>query len=235
MTSHDPDDPWRGADPDAPGPDGPLDEGDPRYTGVRGRAGERDRQLVTSRGPGRSHMDPRIAAVRMILPVVAVLGAMGVVAVFIGGLGGRGEAVEIGSEAAVRTAIAEGPKRVCRGEQGPPCAWITLTTSDRLLALSTSGPLPDEFGRAGVGWCASSGRFLAPSTGSRFDAEGQIVEGPARRGLNRFRVRLDDGQVAIDFDSVRSGLLASQVEVVPPDGPDCAEVGVDRDADLRLD
>jgi hypothetical protein len=106
----------------------------------------------------------------------------------------------------------------------------------RLVAFNTNGPLPQEYGRAGVGWCATSGWFGANATGSRFDQVGKVARGPAPRGLDRFGLRVDEaGLVHINFAELTTGTLADQTrDLAEPTGPHCDTIPFDRDADLDL-
>jgi hypothetical protein len=212
-----------------------LDAADPRFAGSEEHRGAAPaRTLVAGRGPGLSPEDPRVGRLRVLILVMFCIAVAGVVAVFFVGLD-PGDSVEVvGPEAAVREAVAERPRRVCfEGES--PCAWLTLVDGD-LLALNTSGPLAEEYGRQGVGWCPTSGGFGANATGSRFDAAGNVANGPAPRGLDRFAILIDpDGVLRVDFASLTTGAHAGRVEVLPADGPSCAEIPFDRDADLELE
>lgn len=221
------------ADPSSPEP---IDPFDPRFAD----AGEEDRppqrRLVRSRGPGPSLEDPLVRLLRFALPLVFFAGIGVVVMVFVTGLRPGPQSAVLGHERAVREAVAQRPKRVCFNGNNP-CAWITVV-DHRLTAFNTNGPLPQEYGRAGVGWCASSGWFGANATGSRFDQRGQVARGPAPRGLDRFGLRVDDaGVVHIHFTELTTGRAAALVdEVTDPDGPHCDTIPFDRDADLpRLD
>lgn len=214
----------------------PLDAADPRFAGSEEAAGgRRVRTLVESKGPGASPEHPSARALRILLPVAFALGILAVVTVFAVGLNpGDGNQV-VGPEAAVRAAVAERPRRVCyRGTQ--PCAWLSLVDGE-LLAFNTNGPLPEEFGRLGIAWCASSGYFGSNVTGSRYDPRGNLARGPAPRGLDRFRLTTDDeGLLRIDFSALTTGLQVELVdEVLPPEGADCEEIPFDREADLDLD
>jgi cytochrome b6-f complex iron-sulfur subunit len=62
-----------------------------------------------------------------------------------------------------------------------------------------------------VPWCDSSQWFECPCHGSRFNRAGEQRRGPAPRGLDRYRVTVRDGQVAVDTRTVYSG---------PPPGTD---------------
>lgn len=228
------DDDTHGAEPDDD-PE-PLDPADPRFTGFsRPPAAQRERELVASRGPGRSEMDVRVRIVRLAIPTIAVVGLAAIAAVFWTALRpGSGEVVVADADE-VAAEIADRPRRVCRGD-GPPCAWL-VEVDGRVLALNTSGPVHQEFGRQGVGWCPSSGYFGANSTGSRYDPAGRLVEGPARRGLDRFHVRVDErGRLRVDFDQRTAGPLADgSHELIAPAGSGCDEIPFDRDPGLDLD
>lgn len=222
------------ADEPADPPDQPLDGWDPRFESIDppDTVG-RPRQLVRSRGPGPDPEDPQVRRLRVALPVVFFAAVAVVVAVFFAGLRPGRQYEVIGREAAVAAVVEERPKRVCLNGNNP-CAWITSIDGE-LVAFNTNGPLPQEYGRDGIGWCASSGRFGANATGSRFDAAGRVVGGPAPRGLDRFRLTVDNGRVVVDFTELTAGLQAQHVtDVVPPRGPECTTIEFDRNADLVL-
>jgi hypothetical protein len=213
----------------------PLDAADPRFAGSDGAvAPTRQRELVENQGPGASRFDPRVRLLRLAIPLVALAGVVVTAAIFWQGLDPPSVLQVIGEEDAVRGAVAERPHRVCLGG-AQPCAWITVV-DDRLLALNTSGPLREEYGRAGVTWCATSGWFGSNSLGSRFDQEGVLARGPAPRGLDRYDVRIDgQGQVVVNFFSLTTALQRARVTSVhPPEGPDCDQIPFDREADLEL-
>ena len=211
--------------------EGLLDPSDPRGADA---VLAHPRRLVRHRPPGPDVPEPQARVLRWAFPVLAVAGLLVVGAVFFRGLSPGSSLWEVGPEPAVRAAVAERPWRVCyRGTN--PCAWLT-TVEGRLLAFNTNGPLPEEFGRQGVGWCPSSGRFGANATGSRWDAAGQVVRGPAFRGLDRFDVTVRaDGVVVVNFASLTAGRHASQAaDLVPATGQDCEPVPFDRAPDLVL-
>jgi hypothetical protein len=210
----------------------PLDPADPRFGG--GTRGQPPRTLVESGGPGSSPLDPRVRRLRVLIPAAFFLAVAAVGAMFLAGLN-PGDTVElIGPEADVRRAVAERPRRVCYRDSAP-CAWLTVVDGE-LLALNTAGPLGEEYGRQGVGWCPSSGGFGANSTGSRFDAAGNVVRGPAPRGLDRFAVLTDArGVLRVDFSYLTTGVQAANATALPPDGPACERIPFDRDADLHLE
>jgi hypothetical protein len=214
----------------------PLDASDPRFLGSGEDVGpDHPRRLVPNEGPGASRFDPRVRLLRAAIPLVGVAGILMVMVVFWQGLDPPSGRQVIGDEAEVRAAVAERPHRVCLGGS-QPCGWLTVVDGE-LLALNTSGPLREEYGRAGVVWCSSSGWFGSNSLGSRFDQAGVLARGPAPRGLDRYEVTINDaGEVVVHFFSLTTALQAARVErVQPPGGPHCEEeIPFDREADLEL-
>ncbi len=215
----------------------PLDAADPRFIGPRTDEPlpPRDRQLVRSRGPGGESADsPAVRAFRIGLPLLVLAGIAVVVLVFAVGLSPGPQEAVVGPVEAVRSAVSRRPQRVCfRGNN--PCAWLTLRDGE-LVAFNTNGPLPQEYGRQGVGWCPTSGWFGSNATGSRYDQRGRLARGPARRGLDRFALRVDDAErLVVDFKQLTAGEPGFTTgPPQPPDGPDCQQIPFDRQADLRL-
>lgn len=227
-----------GADRDADRPryDRPLDEADPRFVGVaRIDLPPHRRELVETQGPGAVHGNPYARMLRLAVPLLLAAGLLLVGTVFFVALAPGSGVQVIGDEEAVRAALADRPKRVCRDGR-LPCAWLTVVDG-RLLALNTSGPIREEFGRLGVSPCLTSGHFGSNVSGSRYDQAGRLVSGPSIRGLDRFQVRVDGrGRVVVDFTSLTAGRRAGVGgDILPPDGPGCDEIPFDRDADLELE
>ena len=222
MSDHEP------GDPDAPA----LDGWDPRFEAAAGSQAP-PRELVRSRGPGPSPEDPQVRRLRIALPLVFFAAVAVVIAVFFAGLRPGQQYETVGAEPAVAAEINQRPKRVCLNGNNP-CAWLTFVDG-RLVAFNTNGPLPQEYGRDGIGWCPSSGWFGANATGSRFDQHGRVVKGPAPRSLDRFRVEVRGGQVLVHFTELTAGVQVEQVKATSPAaGPDCATIPFDRNADLQL-
>ena len=203
----------------------PLDDVDPRFAPAA-RARPHERRLVASRGPYPDPESPSARFARLVIPAAALAGLLVVATVFTVALRPSSAVVDLGPVDAIRAAVEQRPRRACLG-QGPSCAWVVLHDGD-LLALNTSGPLPDEFGRQGVGWCPSSGGFGANSTGSRYDAVGNVISGPAPRGLDRFRVVVDGGRVALDFTALTAGAPRGRANLEPASGEPCASIPFDR-------
>ena len=68
--------------------------------------------------------------------------------------------------------------------------------------------------------CQSSGWFEDRAHGSRFDRLGRYVLGPAPRGLDRFEVRVVDGEIWIDPTTLLIGPPRG-VPTKPPSGVFC--------------
>jgi hypothetical protein len=215
----------------------PLGRRDPRFgdNGSQPELAPVPRSLVRSQGPGLSPLSRQVRILRVAFPLLFLAGVLTVIAVFMRALDQGSPRVRLGHVDVVRAAVAERPRRVCIREGASPCAWVT-DVGGELVAFDTNGVLPVEYGRLGVGWCPSSGGFGANATGSRWDAAGNVVEGPAPRGLDRFDVIVNrEGIATLDFSRITAGLLGWQVaERVPPTGPDCETIPFDRDPDLRL-
>lgn len=218
-------------DADSPRYDAPLDQVDPRF-GDADPDGEHERELIIARGPFPDPDSASARFARFIIPAMAAAAVVAVVAVFVAGLGPGSGIQVIGEVDDVRAVVEQRPRRVCfEGEL--PCAWLTVVHGE-LLALNTSGPLPEEFGRAGVGWCEPGGVFGSDSTGSRYDRAGDVLAGPSPRGLDRYGLIIDQGLVSINFFSLQTGARVGTVEPLAPSGPDCPTITFDRDADLDL-
>jgi hypothetical protein len=206
-----------------------LDPFDPRFrppgngNGAAGQHERRPRVLVESMGPGPSHLSPQARMLRVGLPLAAALLAAGIGLAFFAGLRSGPRVERLGPEGQVRATVADRPLRVCLAGAGP-CAWVSVVDG-RWLALSTAGSLPEERGRHGVGWCPTSGHYGANRTGSRWDQAGRVVRGPAPRGLDRYSVRVDGGEVVVDFTVLQAGLQSHRTaDTRPADGPDCEPV-----------
>ncbi len=74
-----------------------------------------------------------------------------------------------------------------------------------------------------VPFCDSSGRFECPCHGSYYNVIGEYIQGPAPRGMDRFKISIsDDGRVLVDTATVLPG-PAKGVLTGPADaaGPSC--------------
>ena len=75
-----------------------------------------------------------------------------------------------------------------------------------------------------VPWCGSSQWYECPCHGSKYNRAGEKTPyGPAPRGLDRFNVSVDDGNVIIDTGVVVPGpALGVDTTGQQPEGPFCA-------------
>ena len=73
-----------------------------------------------------------------------------------------------------------------------------------------------------VPFCESSGRFECPCHGSVYNVIGEYIQGPAPRGMDRFKITIKDGHVWVDTSNVITG--PSRGELSGPSealGPAC--------------
>ena len=74
-----------------------------------------------------------------------------------------------------------------------------------------------------VPFCDTSGRFECPCHGSKYDLGGEWIEGPAPRGMDRFDLSLQDGNLVVDPTKVISGPERGADQFLQPaKGPACA-------------
>jgi len=73
-----------------------------------------------------------------------------------------------------------------------------------------------------VPWCQSSQWFECPCHGSKYNAVGEKRDGPAPRGLDRFVVQIDGGNVIIDTSVVVTGPpIGTNTTHQGQEGPSC--------------
>lgn len=77
--------------------------------------------------------------------------------------------------------------------------WVTRDTADSLRALIAVSTHRGCF----VNWDQARNRFAEGCYGSKWDREGNYIEGPAPRDLDSFPVRIENGDVMIDFNLQR--------------------------------
>jgi Rieske Fe-S protein len=107
-------------------------------------------------------------------------------------------------------------RQVIRMEERP----VFLVYNDgKPLALSDDAQHLGSDDR--VVFCKSSGMFESPAHGEKFDLAGRYHGGPARRGLDRYRLWVDDGQVFVDFGDVIHGPKRGEPAGDEPIGPFC--------------
>lgn len=85
------------------------------------------------------------------------------------------------------------------------------------LALSDD---PQHLSGEHVEWCETSQMFEGVH-GETFDRRGYYYGGPARRGLDRYPVRIDGEAVYVDLDSIISGPERDTKRPIGPQGARC--------------
>jgi cytochrome b6-f complex iron-sulfur subunit len=74
-----------------------------------------------------------------------------------------------------------------------------------------------------VPWCKSSQWFECPCHGSKYNRVGEKKGGPAPRGLDRFAVSVDGGQIVVDTKTVVLGpVIGTDTTGQEQEGPHCA-------------
>ena len=84
-------------------------------------------------------------------------------------------------------------------------AWV-IERGGELAAFSTVCP---HLGCA-VDFDAGAGKFKCPCHRATFGLGGEVLEGPAPRGLDRLEVREEEGLVAIRYQRFRQGIAAKE-------------------------
>lgn len=143
--------------------------------------------------------------------------------------GGFGALVDIGSE----TEVADGIQ-AAGGTMAVPAARAYLVAYDPAedpqgaYAEVTSGTaflaLYQRCVHLGcrVPWCVASTRFECPCHKSRYNRWGEWQDGPAPRGLDRFKVTVVDGRVVVDTRGIVTGPSRSAAVLKEgPTGPSC--------------
>lgn len=97
--------------------------------------------------------------------------------------------------------------------------WLA-NADGRYLALSQRCP---HLG-CRVPFCESSGRFECPCHGSVFDIGGAYIAGPSPRGMDRYEVVVEDGELIADTSTLVAGPDAGSTgPPAPARGPSCVE------------
>jgi cytochrome b6-f complex iron-sulfur subunit len=75
---------------------------------------------------------------------------------------------------------------------------IIARFGDRAYAFSLACPHQNT----AIRWDAANTRFQCPKHKSRYRTDGTFIEGRATRGLDRFAVRLESGQLLVNLDAL---------------------------------
>jgi cytochrome b6-f complex iron-sulfur subunit len=79
-----------------------------------------------------------------------------------------------------------------------------------------------------VPFCEQSQWFECPCHGSKYNRAGEYRDGPAPRGLDRFAVRIDNGNVTVDTSSIIEGPARGEVTVqADPEGAFCVNIAAE--------
>ena len=99
-------------------------------------------------------------------------------------------------------------------------AEAVLSAGGALVVLNPACPLD----RRRVGWCPSTERFVCPQCSSVFDATGTVEQGPAQRGLGRYRAsETTTGELSVDSAVRRDGdRRGEDVTATATRDPSCA-------------
>ena len=143
--------------------------------------------------------------------------------------GGFGAQLEAGSEEEILAYIRENrePYPFPAGRSylveydpalDPDGAYADITNGARIMALYQ---VCVHLG-CKVPWCQTSQWFECPCHGSRYNRWAEYRGGPAPRGLDRFSVAIENGNVIVDTSAIIEG-PSRQAAVLdqPPEGPSC--------------
>ena len=96
--------------------------------------------------------------------------------------------------------------------------FYVVNAGDHFFALSQKCP---HLG-CKIPFCDSSGRFECACHGSVFDLAGEYVKGPSPRGMDRYFMKLDGGNLVVDTGvSVTGPDRGTKTNFTPPKGPGC--------------
>jgi cytochrome b6-f complex iron-sulfur subunit len=77
-----------------------------------------------------------------------------------------------------------------------------------------------------VPWCATAQWWECPCHGSKYNQVGEYKEGPAPRGLDRFAITVQGGQIVVDTSKIVTGPpRGTNTTSQEPQGPHCVGGG----------
>jgi cytochrome b6-f complex iron-sulfur subunit len=104
----------------------------------------------------------------------------------------------------------------------PAGRLFVANTGTRVFALSQKCP---HLG-CRIPFCESSGHFECPCHGSKYDIGGEWIEGPAPRGMDRYRLTLDGDTLVVDTSKLLGGPERGAKQYFKPaKGPSCTPKG----------
>ena len=147
--------------------------------------------------------------------------------------GGFGSKIEVGSVADIKAAIQAGGQPFYYGAgrfyivsyegEGTDAATGVDYTTDGVLAEGLM-PLYQRCVHLGcrVPFCTSSQWFECPCHGTKYNEAGEFQAGPAPRGMDRFKIMVEGGNVSVDTATVVVGPPRGTKTIEqPPEGPFC--------------
>ena len=178
-------------------------------------------------GPNRRDF-LRTGLLASVVGVVASFGGASLAFLWPSLRGGFGAQLTVGTEASVAEEIA------ANGHMAFPAGRAYLVpydpakdSEDRFADITGGAPFMALYHKCvhlgcRVPWCASSSWFECPCHGSRYNLWGEYQFGPAPRGLDRFAVSVEEGQVIVDTSTIITGPpRSSGILSQPPEGPHC--------------
>ncbi len=100
--------------------------------------------------------------------------------------------------------------------------FYVVNAGDHYFALSQKCP---HLG-CKVPFCESSGRFECACHGSVFDLAGEYVQGPSPRGMDRYFMKVDGGNLVVDTGVLVAGPdRGTKTNFTPAKGPSCLGKG----------
>jgi menaquinol-cytochrome c reductase iron-sulfur subunit len=86
--------------------------------------------------------------------------------------------------------------------------WALRRVTNEVTVYS---PICTHLG-CGFRWDVGARRFKCPCHGSEFDLDGKVVGGPAPRPLDHLPVKIEDGQLLVQYKEFKSG-TTQQIEI----------------------
>lgn len=80
--------------------------------------------------------------------------------------------------------------------------WIILGQDKKLTIFSSNCP---HLG-CGVDWDQNTGRFICPCHESYFDIKGNVLNGPAPRGLDTLETDIKQGRIYVRYQKMKLGI-----------------------------
>jgi cytochrome b6-f complex iron-sulfur subunit len=146
--------------------------------------------------------------------------------------GGFGSVINAGALNDIKSQLDDGPVYNGAG-RFYVVPWKGKVTSDadypgELVTAEGIMPLYQRCVHLGcrVPFCASSQWFECPCHGSKYNFAGEYQLGPAPRGMDRFVVKIENGNVMVDTSTVILGPPRGADTISePPQGPFCVAPG----------